>query len=185
MEITSKAFLLRPDTPEEGEERKPRPGEPADGDSLSPHLAAMAEDAGLNEMKRPRRRPNSLRVLQAVEHAKRLGKGDEVRDSFYKAYWDDGLDVGQMDVIRQVSEPLGIEWEPLAEALAENRYLDTVMGEFQEGMDLGFNAIPAFVIGDVGFMGAQPLDVFRQLADRATEMLDRDPETFNKPRRVL
>ena len=164
-------------------ERVPRPGE-VDG-QLSGHLRESALDAGLVNMKRPQRRPNSLKVLQTIEHAKQFGKGLDVRDAFYEAYWEDGKDVGQLDVIRELVEAQGVEWAPLAAALTENRYLDAVLGEYQEGHDLGFNGIPAFVIGDLRFTGAQPMDVFRQVADRAKAKLDADPNAFERQRRLL
>ena len=82
--MTSKAYLLRPDTPEEGVERPLRPGESPG--QLAPHLAENARDAGLVNMKRPDWRPNSPKVLQAIEHAKRAGIGNEARDAFYVAY---------------------------------------------------------------------------------------------------
>ncbi len=160
-----------------------RPGET--GDELSPHLKANALDAGLVNMKRPSRRPNSLKVLQAIEHAKGLDKGLELRDAFYVAYWEEGRDIGQMDVIKEIVESVGVDWAPVETALSTNLYLDTVMEEFQEGIDNGFNGIPAFVIGDVKFTGAQPMELFRKLADRAQQMVERDPEVFSKTKRVL
>ena len=144
----------------------------------------MAQDAGLTDMQRPDRRPNSLKALQAVEHAKGLGKNDELRDALYSAYWEQKRDVGQMNVLQEITESVGIEWAPLELALKTNLYLDTILEEFQDGMDNGFEGIPAFIIGDVKFTGAQPMEVFRQLADRAQGMLDADPEAFSG-RRVL
>jgi predicted DsbA family dithiol-disulfide isomerase len=145
----------------------------------------MAQDAGLTDMQRPDRRPNSLKALQAVEHAKGLGKNDELRDALYSAYWEQKRDVGQMNVLQEITESVGIEWAPLELALKTNLYLDTIMEEFQDGMDNGFEGIPAFIIGDVKFTGAQPMELFRQLADRAQAMLEKDPKAFDGIRRVL
>ena len=136
-------------------------------------------------MRRPDRRPNSLKALQAVEHAKGLGKSDELRDALYSAYWEQKRDVGQMSVLQEIAESVGVEWPPLELALQTNLYLDTVMEDFQDGMDNGFEGIPAFIIGDVKFTGAQPIEVFRQLADRAKAMLENDPKAFDGIKRVL
>jgi predicted DsbA family dithiol-disulfide isomerase len=136
-------------------------------------------------MQRPDRRPNSLKALQAVEHAKGLGKNDELRDALYSAYWEQKRDVGEMDVLQEIAESVGIQWAPLELALKTNLYLDTIMEEFQDGMDNGFEGIPAFIIGDVKFTGAQPMELFRQLADRAQAMLEKDPKAFDGIRRVL
>ena len=129
----SKAYLLRPDLPEEGVERKPRPGEVPG--QLSEQLQANADDAGLVNMKRPKRTPNSLKALQSVQYAKEHGKGIELRDAFYLAYWEEGKNVGHLDVIRELAEAQGIEWEPLEQALAESRYLDAVLGEYEEAKE--------------------------------------------------
>ena len=164
-------------------ERKPRPGEVPG--QLSDNLRANALDAGLVNMKRPSRTPNSLKALQSIVHARELGRSAEVRDALYAAYWEDGKDIGQLSVIRETAEAQGIEWPPLEEALGESRHLETVLQEFQEGRDLGFDGIPAFIIGDVKFTGAQPMELFRKIAERARGMLEADPQSFVGKRRVL
>ncbi len=136
-------------------------------------------------MKRPERRPNSLKAMQATVHARAAGKGIQLRDALYVAYWEEGKDIGELSVIQQVVEEQGLEWAPMAEAIAENRHLDTVLEEYQEGHDYGFDGIPAFIIGDVKFTGAHPMEVFRKVAERAKGMLDADPEAFARVRRVL
>jgi len=152
---------------------------------MSPHLQAIADDAGLTKMQRPDRRPNSLKALQATEHAKGQGKGDEMRDALYKAYWEEKRDVGEWSVLEEIATAVGVEWPGLKLALETNLYLDTVMEDFQDGLDNGFQGIPAFIIGDVKFTGAQPMEVFRQVADRAVGILEADPKAFEKIRRVL
>ena len=164
-------------------ERKPRPGEVPG--QLSDNLRANALDAGLVNMKRPTRTPNSLKALQSIVHAREVGRSAELRDALYVAYWEDGQDIGQLSVIREVAEASGIEWPPLEEALGDSRHMETVLREYQEGRDLGFDGIPAFVIGDLKFTGAQPMEVFRKVAERAEAKLEADPQSFAGGRRVL
>ncbi len=164
-------------------ERKPRPGEVPG--QLSEHLRANALDAGLVNMKRPSWTPNSLKALQAIVHARDLGKPTELRDALYVAYWEEGKDIGRLSVIRESAEAQGIEWGPLEEALNESKYLDTVLEEYQEGRSLGFDGIPAFVIGNTKFTGAQPMEIFRKVAEHARGMLEADPQAFDSKRRVI
>ena len=164
-------------------ERKPRPGEVPG--QLSDNLRANALDAGLVNMKRPTRTPNSLKALQSIVHAREVGRSAELRDALYVAYWEDGQDIGQLSVIREIAEASGIEWPPLEEALGDSRHMETVLREYQEGRDLGFDGIPAFVIGDLKFTGAQPMEVFRKVAERAEAKLKADPQSFAGGRRVL
>ena len=136
-------------------------------------------------MRRPDRRPNSLRILQTIEHTKAFPQGEAIRDAFYQAYWEDNKDVGKLDVIREIVERFDVEWAPLEVALNTNLYLDTVMEEFQDGLDNGFEGIPAFIVGDVKFTGAQPMELFRKVATRAQAILEQDPTAFDRIRRVL
>ena len=164
-------------------EREPRPGEVPG--QLSEHLRANALDAGLVNMKRPSWTPNSLKPLQSIVHAQEVGKSTEMRDALYVAYWEEDKDIGQLPVIREIAETQGIEWAPLEEALNESKYLDTVLEEYQEGKDLGFYGIPAFVIGNMKFTGAQPMEIFRKVAEHAKKMLEADPQSFIGKRWVL
>ncbi|MBM3940761.1 MAG: DsbA family oxidoreductase [SAR202 cluster bacterium] len=176
LRITHKSFLLRPDLPDEGIEHQARPGETPG--ELSGHLKAQALDADLTHMRRPRRTPNTLKALQVTVHARQQGKGAEVHDELFRVYWDEGEDVGQPEVIRKVLESQGIFWGPVEAALNENAYLDTVLGEYQEALDIGFEGVPAFVFGNLGFTGAQPMHVFRAVAQRARDALVADPGAF-------
>jgi len=90
-----------------------------------------------------------------------------------------------MSVLQEIAEAIGVDWPGLKLALETNLYLDTVMEDFQDGMDNGFQGIPAFIIGDVKFTGAQPMEVFRQVADRAVSLLEKDPKAFEGIKRVL
>ena len=164
-------------------ERKPRPDEVAG--QLSPRLRAIALDAGVVNMKPPTWIPNSLKALQSIVHARDLGKAAEMRDALFVAHWEEGRNIGHVPVILEIAEAQGIEPGPLEEALGESRHLNTVMEEYQEGRDLGFEGIPAFVIGNTKFAGSQPMELFREAARRAQEMLDADPQTFSSERRVL
>jgi predicted DsbA family dithiol-disulfide isomerase len=90
-----------------------------------------------------------------------------------------------MSTLQEIAEAVGVEWPGLKLALETNLYLDTVMEDFQDGMDNGFQGIPAFIIGDIKFTGAQPMEVFREVADRAVSLLEKDPKAFEGIRRVL
>ena len=112
-------------------ERKPRPGEVPG--QLSDNLRASALDAGLVNMKRPSRTPNSLKALQSIVHAREAGRSAELRDALYVDYWGDGKDIGQLGVIRERSEATGIEWAPLDRALGGSRHIETRLRGCGEG----------------------------------------------------
>ena len=158
--------MLRPDTPKEGKPRELRPGESPD--RLSEPLGTYAEEAGL-VMRRPPVTPNTMYALEATEHAQRQGKFDMFHRELYKAYWERGENLGDLDVIRHVADICELDWPELKDRLESRYYERPVMTQFQEAVELGIRGIPAFLIGDVLFTGARPYDVFKAVMSTVLE----------------
>ena len=166
MSVEGKAFLLRPDTPKEGKPREPRPGDSPD--RLSEPLGAEAERSGL-VMRPPAVTPNTMYALQATEYAKRKGVFLPFHRGLYKAYWEDGHDLGDPEVVRDVAEEYGLSWPEMAEELRSGVYEETVTGQFREAMELGVRGIPAFLMGRYLFTGARPYEAFQAVMDKVLE----------------
>lgn len=156
--------------------RQPKPGETPG--QLSESLRAAAADVGLTRLGRPDRIAYSLKALEASEYAKERGAFWPFHRAVYRAYWEELRDIGQDEVLADVARAAGLEWEPLAEALSKGTYRSQVLQQFLEAMTLGFQGIPAFLMGSVRFTGAQSLDVFRAVATRVGEALANYPESF-------
>ena len=166
MTVEGKAFILRPDTPKEGMPRQPRPGEV--GDQLSQPLRSSAEEAGL-VMRRSSWTPNTMYAMEATEYAQQQGQFDAFHLAAYRAYWEDGKDLGDLDVIREVALICGLDWPELSKRLESGHYRANILAQHQQALGLGVNAIPAFLIGNQFFMGAQRYEIFQLALARAKE----------------
>ena len=166
MSLEGKAYLLRPDIPREGISRQPRPGESAD--RLSEPLASMAEEAGL-VMRRSSLVPYTLHAMEATEYAQQQGQFEPFHRAAYKAYWEQGKNLGDMAVLEELALQCDLNWPELSERLESGYYTDTVMAQYKQAMNLGIRGIPAFLIGNQLFTGAQPYDVFKLAYARAQE----------------
>lgn len=155
--------MLRPDTPKEGAPRQPRPGESED--ALSEPLRSQAQEAGLI-MRPPPVTPNTMFVLEATEYAQQHGKFLEFHWAAYKAFWEDGQDLGDLAVIEAVAQSVDLNSTELIERLESKYYSSTVMGQYQEALQYGINGIPTFLVGNLLFTGAQPYDIFKTAIDR-------------------
>ena len=164
IKIHGRAFFLRPDTPKEGTIRSPRPGE-EDG-LLAEPLRTYASEAGLI-MRRPKLTPYTITALEATEHAQQKGKFLGFHHSMYKALWEEGKDLGNPSVLREIAEESDLAWDELEGKLATGHYRKTVQEQHQQAMDMGVHGIPAFLIGDTLFTGAQPYEVFEKAVNRA------------------
>lgn len=162
--VQGKAFLLRPDIPKEGAPRPPRPGE--SGDQLSEPLHSYAEEAHL-VMRKPSIMPYTMYALEATEHAQQQGQFDAFHLAAYKAYWEDDKNLGDMQVIKDIALQCGLDWPELSDRLESGYYRDTVVAQHRQAVSLGIRGIPAFLIGNQLFTGAQPYEIFKRALARA------------------
>ena len=163
--VQGRAFLLRPEIPREGAPRQPRPGE--SGDQLAEPLRTYAQEAGL-VMRRPSKTPYTLYSLEATEYAQQQGRFDEFHLAAYKALWEDGKDLGDLEVIQELALQCELDWQELSDRLESGYYRDTVLAQYKQAVDLGIRGIPAFLIGNQLFTGAQPYEIFKLALARAT-----------------
>ncbi len=155
-------FELHPEIPPEG---RPR------ADVLPAAYMARAQE-GVNrlatsvglQLKLHDHLINSRSALQAAEFARGRGRFEPMHRELMKAYWDEGRNVSDMAVLRDVATRAGVDVAGMEAAIKEDRfgdYLDARRGEAEE---LGINGIPAHVIADKYLvMGAQPYDLFERV----------------------
>ena len=161
--VEGRAYLLLADSPTEGADRPPRPGETAD--ELSEPLRGQAKDAGL-VMKPLRRTPNTLYALEATEYAQQHGKFLDFHHAAYKALWEDRQDLGELEVLHAVAHSVDLDGDDMVKHLEEKTYSETVMSQYQEAMQYGINGIPTFLVGNLLFTGAHPYNIFQSAMER-------------------
>ena len=118
-------------------------------------------------MRRPSLTPYTIYSLEATEYAQEVGRFDEFHHAVYKALWEDGKNLGDLAVIQEISESCDLDWSQLKQRLESGYYRATVQAQHQQAMDLGIHAIPAFLVGNLLFSGAQPYEVFKVAVNRA------------------
>jgi len=117
-------------------------------------------------MRPPPQTPYTMYALEATEYAKNHGKFEPFHRLMYKAVWEDGKDIGDLEVIREAAEESGLDWTELKDRLETRQYQKIVMEQYQQAMDMGIEGVPGFVIGNFMFTGAQPYDVFQDVVNR-------------------
>jgi predicted DsbA family dithiol-disulfide isomerase len=95
------------------------------------------------------------------------GGGEAFRRAVYRAYFAEDLNIASTDVLTSIASGLNLDTGDLKKALAEERYRDEVERQFQMAREVGVNAVPAYVAGKYLLVGAQPLEVYRQLIETA------------------
>jgi predicted DsbA family dithiol-disulfide isomerase len=159
-------FELHPEIPPEGRSRD---------EVLPPAYRARAEE-GVNRLaaqvglrlRLHDRLINSRPALQAAEFAREQGRFEAMHKELFHAYWNEGRDVSDLAVLREVAGRAGVDAAGMERAIAEDRFGDYLDARRAEAEDLMINGIPAHVIADRYLvMGAQPYQVFERVMAKA------------------
>jgi predicted DsbA family dithiol-disulfide isomerase len=165
VEVEWVPFELHPEIPPEGRSRD---------EVLPPAYRARAEE-GVNrlaaqvglQLRLHDRLINSRPALQAAEFARENGRFEAMHKELFQAYWDEGRNVSDLAVLREVAARAGVEVAGMEQAIAEDRYGDYLDARRAEAEELMINGIPAHVIADRYLvMGAQPYDLFERVMAR-------------------
>jgi predicted DsbA family dithiol-disulfide isomerase len=127
------------------------------------HLHTMGAAFGITFADRPIL-SNSHLALQAAEFARETGKFDPFHEALFAAYFSQGLDIGDMDVLQQLALDNSLEADAMVHAVKSGKYLSKLEEAKEAAARLGVTGVPTFFInGKKSIVGAQSLDVFRKV----------------------
>jgi predicted DsbA family dithiol-disulfide isomerase len=164
-EVTWLPFDLHPEYPQEGIPRErlhARYGEP-----FHDRIREMFAAAGLTYAPPPDVVPNSKTALRVTELAREQGLHEQVHDRLMDAYWSEGQNIGDAEVLRRLAVEAGLDAAEVGHVVDGDRYLDRVDASTAQAVSAGVTGVPAFVLdGRSLVLGAQPREVFEHAFGR-------------------
>jgi predicted DsbA family dithiol-disulfide isomerase len=159
------SFDLHPEYPPEGIPRAEL--EARYGKRFSAGLEDMFAEAGLPFRRSLEKVPNSRKALMLSELARERGRLDLLHPRLFAAYWAEGRDLGDEQVLVEEGVGVGLEEDEVRAALHDERLLRLVQEQTEGATELGAGGVPAWVIDrKVLVPGAQPHEVFDQILAR-------------------
>jgi predicted DsbA family dithiol-disulfide isomerase len=155
-------FQLNPEMPQSGmpraEYRKAKFGSLERGQQLDARVAAEGRGEGIEfAFARMARTPNTLAAHRLIDLAQRQGQGQKVVDELFRAYFEEGKDVGDPKVLEEIAQRSAVSGWP-QEADAEE-----VAALEEEMRGLGISAVPTFIFDrKLGVSGAHPPEALAQ-----------------------
>jgi predicted DsbA family dithiol-disulfide isomerase len=159
-------FDLHPEYPPEGVPR----GRLAEryGPGIHEHTRRAIEGAGMT-YNPPDVIPNSRKALEVTEFARDGDLHDSVHDRLMRAYWSEGADIGDDEILLDLVAEAGLDRADAKAVLEDRRYAEQVDLSTREAQLHGIQAIPAFVLANrLLVLGAQPHELF----ERAVKQLE-------------
>lgn len=143
-EIRWLPFQLNPDMPPQGmpraEYRKAKFGSVERGRELDARVAAEGRREGIEfAFERMQRTPNTLAAHRLIQLAQEQSIAAPVVDALFRAYFEEGRDIGDPAVLAAIAERCGVTKWP--ESADEKR----VAALEEEMRGLGISAVPTFI----------------------------------------
>ena len=120
--------------------------------------------------------------------AQELGKwsdtqpsGERIHDALYKAYFVDGRNIGDIEVLLDLVRSIGLNEQEAREVLTSRSFKAAVDADWTNSRAIGVTGVPTFVFGQSGVVGAQPYEVLKQLLEtggaKASDKASHDQQT--------
>jgi len=130
------------------------------GHDVNESQARMFAAAGLPNTRREFV-PNSRGALNLAELARERGVHEELHPRLMNAYWAEGRDIGDTDVLLAEAEAVGLDAGEARDAIETHRYQGLIHASTQAVYEMGASGVPAFVVDDRMLIpGAQPHELF-------------------------
>jgi predicted DsbA family dithiol-disulfide isomerase len=165
-----RGFQIHPDWPAEGipAAQARETGDAASRVALWERISAMAEAVGFS-IKPPAVLTNSRAALAATEFARESGRDEALEERIYRAYFNDGVNIGDAQIVARLAGEAGLDAVEVADAIKSPRYEMRLKNNSLAAHQRGVSGVPTFFIGEYPLVGAQSLDAMRSILKRATE----------------
>lgn len=160
VDIVWRAFELRPE---------PVPALDPKGDYLQKawtnSVYPLAERLGIT-MRLPPIQPRSRLAHEAAHWARAQGRFDDYHKAIFRAFFERGENIGEIEVLSSLASGLGMDSESLRRALAGHEFEESVLVDEREAQALGVTGVPAFIADrKAAITGVQPVENLKQLVD--------------------
>lgn len=170
-------FQLNPDMPEGGMDRREyletKFGGKENAVSVYSRIAEAAEAAGLSiDFSKIARTPNTLDAHRLIHWAGLEGRQTAAASRLFKAYFEDGEDIGDREVLLAIAEGIGMDREMVARLLESDADLEDIRTRDAHARERGVTGVPTFVLANQHVVpGAQPTELWLKVIDEVSEQL--------------
>lgn len=176
-------FQLNPDMPAEGVDRRAYLEEKFGGKEravkIYAQVAQHAEAAGLTiNFEAMERTPNTLNAHRLIHWAGIEGAQTPVVSALMRAYFQEGRDIGDRDVLADIADAAGLDAAVIRKLLDTDADLDEIRARDTAAREMGVSAVPTFIVaGKHAVPGAQPTEVWLKVIDEILAQQTSDTET--------
>jgi predicted DsbA family dithiol-disulfide isomerase len=141
---------------------------------LGRNVEAAAAAAGLPlDLTRVKTMPDTANAHRLMRWAAGAGAGvaDTVAAGLFAAHFDEGRDIGDVEVLADIAADAGMDRALVVDLLASDADRVVVEDQAERARDAGISGVPSFVLnGKLLVVGAQPAEVLASALAQSQEM---------------
>ncbi len=112
---------------------------------------------------------NSRFAQELGKWAEEQGRGAQFHRAAFRAYFADGENIGDSEVLAAVARSVGLSDRKARAVIKSRAYKQAVDDDWERSHRSGITAVPTFQLGEDRLVGAQPFAVLEKfLADHGT-----------------
>jgi len=156
-------FPLHPDTPQEGRSLEDMfRGRGYDIPKMQAQMRARMAAEGLPYGNRSMTF-NSRLAQELGKRADEQPGGEAIHDALFKAYFVDGKNIGDPEVLVALAQSVGLPADQAREVIEKRSYQAAIDADWAKSREYGVTGVPTFVAGGQSVVGAQPYEALEQL----------------------
>jgi predicted DsbA family dithiol-disulfide isomerase len=120
--------------------------------------------------------PHTHLAFEGYQYAKDHGRGNDYNHRVLKAFFVEGQDIGQIDVLTKLAGQVGLDERKFEEALRTRKYREAHRRALRHAYEeAGVTGVPLFVVGDRVLTGLQDRQTLEAVIGE--ELKDRESST--------
>ncbi|WP_146345411.1 DsbA family oxidoreductase [Phaeobacter marinintestinus] len=170
-------FQLNPDMPEGGMDRRAYlEGKFGGKDGAVRAYAPVvqhAEATGLNiDFEAMKRTPNTLDAHRLIHWSGIEGLQGKAVDELFKAYFEDGRDIGDPEVLGDIADTIGMDAAVVMKLLSSDTDKQNIRDRDAASREAGVNSVPTFIVaGKHAVPGAQSTELWQKVIGEIQEQI--------------
>jgi len=167
-------YMLNPQLSKDGMDRRTYLRSKFGGDAEANRVYQRIEDAGKEEgmtwaLDKIRRTPNTIAAQRMILLAQERGQADPMIRTLFKAFFEDGVDIGRIDALYPLGEAAGMPRDDIEALFAGDAHSADIIRGHQRAQMMGVQGVPVYIVDQEHVIaGAQAPEVLAGLLDVAS-----------------
>lgn len=126
-------------------------------------MRSLMEEEGLPYNRDRNMTYNSRLAQELAKWAESKGKGEEIHDVIFRAYFVETKNIGDPEVLAQLAKQVGLPEDQAMEVLLSRSFKAAVDQDWSRCDEIGVTAVPTYLAGRRALVGAYPYEQLERL----------------------